>query len=92
MESVRHRKPKPKSSHLCGILQNQSHRQRDQISAAKGGPGECAEFGNVMKGYKAAAVRQTSAGETPSTWQRADTPSTGLRIHARRREYVWSWG
>lgn len=78
MESVRHRKPKPKSSHLCEILQNHSHRERDQISAAKGGPRECAELGNVEKGYKAAAVRQT-----PLTWQRADTPSAGPGIHAR---------
>ena len=27
-------------------------------------------WGNVVKGYQPEAVRQTSAGESPSTWQR----------------------
>lgn len=39
-----------------------------------------AELGNVVKGSKAAAVRQTSAGKTPSTWQRGSrhTSAQGL--------------
>ena len=43
-------------------------------------------WGNVVKGYKPAAVRQTSAGESPSAWQR------GRHSPHRARDPCPPWG
>lgn len=64
-------------NHLsCGIYK--SYRKRWDFGSQRW-PRECVQEWECCERVKAAAVRQTSAGETPSTWQKqAHTPAQGL--------------